>query len=201
MHNLISTVEVDSVLPANPAAPSGAVADRLPPRGRRCHSTPRADRGVRRPGRSRSPGQDPHRAQQLTRAAARAAGQAGQASPPGRPEKTPAPGCGPSTSAATSWPPPGTAGEISRKEWATAKRVLDQQAAQLTSRLSSSAQALALAQFAALDGDMWQRWEHPQMTTSARRALIQACVTGIKVNPASPGRRWDPDRIQPDWIA
>jgi site-specific DNA recombinase len=31
------------------------------------------------------------------------------------------------------------AGEISRKEWDTAKRVLDQQAAQLTSRLSSSA--------------------------------------------------------------
>jgi len=91
--------------------------------------------------------------------------------------------------------------EISRKEWATARRVLDEQAAQLTSRLTSSAQALALAQFAALDGDMWQRWEHPQMTTSARRALIQACVTAITVNPATPGRRWDPDRIQPDWIA
>lgn len=93
------------------------------------------------------------------------------------------------------------AGEISREEWATAKRVLDQQAAQLTSRLSSSAQAMALAQFAALDGDMWQRWEHPQMTTSARRALIQACVTAITVHPATPGRRWDPDRIQPGWIA
>lgn len=92
-------------------------------------------------------------------------------------------------------------GEINRKEWATAKRVLDEQAAQLTSRLTSSAQALALAQFAALDGDMWQRWEHPQMTTSARRALIQACVTAITVYPATPGRRWDSDRIQPDWIA
>ena len=48
---------------------------------------------------------------------------------------------------------------------------------------------------------MWQRWEHPQMTTSARRALIQACVICIKVQPAAPGRRWDPDRIQPDWTA
>jgi len=40
MHSLTSTVEVDSVLPANPAAPPGAVADRLPPRGRRCHIRP-----------------------------------------------------------------------------------------------------------------------------------------------------------------
>jgi hypothetical protein len=30
MHNVVSTVEVDSVLPANPAAPPGAVAASLP---------------------------------------------------------------------------------------------------------------------------------------------------------------------------
>jgi site-specific DNA recombinase len=91
------------------------------------------------------------------------------------------------------------AGEISRKEWATAKRVLDDQAAQLSLRIKRSAQALALAEFAALDGDMWHRWQHPQMTASARRALILACVHAIDVRPAS-HRRWDPDRIQPDWI-
>ena len=37
------------------------------------------------------------------------------------------------------------------------------------------------------------------MTASARRALILACVHAIDVHPAS-RRRWDPDRIQPDWI-
>ena len=31
-HNLVSTVEVDSVLPANPAAPPGAVSRQLTPR-------------------------------------------------------------------------------------------------------------------------------------------------------------------------
>jgi DNA invertase Pin-like site-specific DNA recombinase len=93
------------------------------------------------------------------------------------------------------------AGEITRKEWATAKRVLDDRAAKISGRINRTAQARALAQFAALDGDMWQRWEHPSMTSSGHRALIQACVTRITVQPASNGSRWDPDRIQPDWIA
>ena len=39
------------------------------------------------------------------------------------------------------------------------------------------------------------------MTSSARRALIQGCVTRIAVHPPSSGSRWDPDRIQPEWIA
>jgi DNA invertase Pin-like site-specific DNA recombinase len=93
------------------------------------------------------------------------------------------------------------AGEITRKEWATAKRALDDRAAKISSRINRTAQARALAQFAALDGDMWQRWEHPSMTSSAHRALIQACVTSITVLPSSSGTRWDPDRIHPDWIA
>ena len=93
------------------------------------------------------------------------------------------------------------AGEITRKEWATAKRVLDDRAAGISGRINRSAQARALAQFAALDGDMWERWKHPTTTSSARRALIQGCVTRITVQPASNGSRWDPDRIQPEWIA
>jgi hypothetical protein len=68
-------------------------------------------------------------------------------------------------------------------------------------RINRSAQARALAQFAALDGDMWQRWEHPSMTSSGHRALIQTCVTRITIQPTSNGSRWDPDCIQPDWIA
>ena len=91
-------------------------------------------------------------------------------------------------------------GELSKRDWATARRVLVAEAERLTSRLARTTQARALTQFAALSGDMWQRWEHPVMTRSARRALIQACVTGINVHPASPARRWDPNRIQPDWI-
>ncbi|HEY1920503.1 MAG TPA: recombinase family protein [Streptosporangiaceae bacterium] len=91
--------------------------------------------------------------------------------------------------------------EVTRKEWVTAKRVLDERAAALSTRINRTAQARALSQFAALDGDMWQRWEHPSMTSSGHRALIQACVTRIIVQPASNGSRWDPDRIQPEWIA
>lgn len=90
--------------------------------------------------------------------------------------------------------------EITRREWAEAKAELDAQADRFTSRLTHTTQARALAQFAALQGDMWQRWEDPAMTRSARRALIQACVTGIDVHPANPRKRWDPDRIKPDWI-
>jgi hypothetical protein len=47
---------------------------------------------------------------------------------------------------------------------------------------------------------MWQRWNQPAMTRSARRALMQACVTAIDVHTANPRKRWDPDRIKPDWI-
>ncbi len=93
------------------------------------------------------------------------------------------------------------AGEITRKEWATAKRVLDERAAGISGRINRSAQARALARFAALDGDMWERWKHPTTTSSARRALIPGCVTRITVQPASNGSGWDPDRIQPEWIA
>jgi site-specific DNA recombinase len=92
-------------------------------------------------------------------------------------------------------------GEISRKEWATAKRVLDASAEQHTRRLARSVHAQALAEFAAMEGDMWQRWAHPNMTDSARRAIIQACVTTVTVHPAD-GKRWNPDRIQPgQWLS
>ncbi len=89
--------------------------------------------------------------------------------------------------------------EITKKEWLTAKRVLDAKADQYTRQLARSTQALALAEFAALDGDMWQRWQNPKMTGSARRALVQACISGITVHPAT-GKHWNPARIQPDWI-
>jgi hypothetical protein len=90
--------------------------------------------------------------------------------------------------------------DISRRDWATVRCALDAEGERLTSRLARSTQARALTHFAALDGDMWQRWEHPSMTRAARRALIQACVNSIDVHPANPARRWDPDRIRPDWL-
>jgi hypothetical protein len=42
---------------------------------------------------------------------------------------------------------------------------------------------------------------HAYHRRGAHRALIQACVTLITVQPANNGSRWDPDRIQPGWIA
>ncbi len=46
---------------------------------------------------------------------------------------------------------------------------------------------------------MWQRWHHPKMTDSARRALVTACVSGITVHPAT-GKHWSPDRVDPQWL-
>jgi site-specific DNA recombinase len=91
------------------------------------------------------------------------------------------------------------AGDISRKEWLTARDHLNHAADQLTSRLARTTHGRALAQFATMSGTVWDRWD--QMTTGARRALIQSVTAAIPVHPATT-RGWNPDRIgQPVWRA
>jgi hypothetical protein len=91
------------------------------------------------------------------------------------------------------------AGDISRKEWLTARDHLNHAADQLTSRIARTTHGRALAQFATMTGTVWDRWD--TLTTSARRALIQSVTATIPVHPATRGR-WNPDRIgHPIWRA
>jgi site-specific DNA recombinase len=91
------------------------------------------------------------------------------------------------------------AGDISRKEWLTARDELTANADMLTGELSRTQHGRALAQFAAMTGTVWERWD--TMITGARRALIQATTASIPVHPAT-SHRWSPDRIgTPIWRA
>ena len=93
------------------------------------------------------------------------------------------------------------AGELTRKEWATARRALDDQLSKLTRSLSRDTRTAALAQFAAMQGDCWDRWEH--LTIGARRALVEATASPITIYPATVRGQhaFDPDRIKINWRA
>jgi len=91
------------------------------------------------------------------------------------------------------------AGEISRKEWHSARDEITAVMDKLTADLSRTRHSATLASFAAAGGSVWDRWE--TMTTGARRALMKATVAAIPVHPAA-GRRWNPARIgTPLWRA
>jgi hypothetical protein len=51
-------------------------------------------------------------------------------------------------------------GEVTKKEWSTARRAISDELERLTRALSRDAHSMALAQFAAMEGDCWDRWEH-----------------------------------------
>jgi DNA invertase Pin-like site-specific DNA recombinase len=89
--------------------------------------------------------------------------------------------------------------EIDRKEWLAARAELRDEADALTATLARSQHGRALAEFAAMEGHLWQRWE--QLPPGAQRALITAIVDHIDVHPAR-SRHWNPDRIaDPIWRA
>jgi DNA invertase Pin-like site-specific DNA recombinase len=91
-------------------------------------------------------------------------------------------------------------GDLTRKEWATARHALDDELAKLTRSLSGSAHTTALAQFAGMEGDCWDRWE--QLTNGARRALVEATADPITIQPATRGSHaFDPSRIHITWKA
>jgi site-specific DNA recombinase len=89
--------------------------------------------------------------------------------------------------------------EIDRKEWLRAGAELRDEADTLTAQLARTQRSRALADFAALEGGLWERWDH--LTPGIQRALIAAVVDHIDVRPART-RHWDPDRIaDPIWRA
>jgi hypothetical protein len=92
-------------------------------------------------------------------------------------------------------------GDLTKKEWHTARRKISDELDRLTRSLSRNTHTLALAQFAAMEGDVWDRWE--SLTNGARRALVEAAADPITVYPAKVrGRaKFDPDRIKPKWRA
>ena len=86
---------------------------------------------------------------------------------------------------------------IDRKEWLTARDELASEADRLTSELARTQHGRALADFAAMHGHLWDRWD--TLTTGGKRALITAVVHHIDIRPAT-HRRFDPDRIaDPTW--
>jgi hypothetical protein len=88
---------------------------------------------------------------------------------------------------------------VSKKEWHTARRTISDELDKLTRSLSRDTHSLALAQFAAMEGDVWDRWE--QLTNGARRALVEAAADPITVYPAQRrgSHKFDPDRIKITW--
>jgi hypothetical protein len=91
-------------------------------------------------------------------------------------------------------------GNLTRKEWATARHAQDDQLTKITRALSRDTHTTALAQFAAMEGDCWARWE--QLTNGARRALVEATAAPIAIGAAHPGKRYfDPHRVKITWKA
>jgi site-specific DNA recombinase len=89
--------------------------------------------------------------------------------------------------------------DIDRKEWLAARAELRDEADTLTATLARTQHGRALAEFAAMEGHLWERWD--QLTPGAQRALITAIVDHIDIRPART-RHWNPDRIaDPIWRA
>ena len=89
--------------------------------------------------------------------------------------------------------------ELTRAEWMAARDELRTEADTLTASLASSEHARALAEFAAMDGELWERFD--ALPDGGKRALVAATVHHITVHPAARGRTWDPARIDPLWRA
>jgi DNA invertase Pin-like site-specific DNA recombinase len=90
-------------------------------------------------------------------------------------------------------------GDLTKKEWHTARRTISDELDKLTRSLSRDGHGLALAQFAAMEGDCWDRWD--QLTNGTRRALVEATADPITITPAQHRGKFDPDRIKITWRA
>lgn len=91
---------------------------------------------------------------------------------------------------------------ITRGEWQAARNVLDAEYDKLNRELSTTDHGRTLTEFAAMDGDVYQRWD--QLSIGGQRALINACTHKITVHPldpTKPRKRFDPDRINIEWRA
>ncbi|MBV9012624.1 MAG: hypothetical protein JO272_11340 [Pseudonocardiales bacterium] len=91
------------------------------------------------------------------------------------------------------------AGEINRKEWMTARAVLEQKVTRARTQLRRRDSRAPLRAFIGTYDEMLDRWERSNV--SQRRAVVSSVLRSIMVMPADRARRWDPGRFQqPEWI-
>lgn len=91
------------------------------------------------------------------------------------------------------------AGEISRKEWITARTVLEQKVTHARAQLLRRDSRAPLRAFIGPYDEMLDRWQ--RFNVSQQRAVVSSVLRSIMVMPADRTKRWDPDRFQqPEWI-
>ncbi|WP_431680131.1 recombinase family protein [Kitasatospora sp. KL5] len=88
---------------------------------------------------------------------------------------------------------------ISRAEWMAARTPFEERLTANRARLARISPRSALAGFLGSYEDMQERWQH-KLNDSQRRAIVAATVHRIDVLPASPRKKWDPDRFVFDWV-
>ena len=86
--------------------------------------------------------------------------------------------------------------ELTRAEWMAARDELRAEADTLTASLASTEHARALAEFAAMDGELWERFD--ALPDSGKRALVAATVHHITVRPADAWPHLGPRPHRPD---
>jgi site-specific DNA recombinase len=90
-------------------------------------------------------------------------------------------------------------GEISRREWMTARTVIEQRLEAARARLARVDRRTTLRTFVGTVPDMIERWD--RLNVSQRRAIVGAVLRSVTVHPADPRKKWDPTRFEPEWIA
>lgn len=89
-------------------------------------------------------------------------------------------------------------GLITRKEWLVQREIVEKRLDAARERLARQSQTSALTTFVGTFDEMRARWE--LLNVSQRRAIVSAVLISVKVNPANPRKRWDPERfVEPDW--
>ena len=89
-------------------------------------------------------------------------------------------------------------GVITRKEWLTQRAIVAKRLETARDQLARQSGTSALAAFVAPMDRMLARWK--TLNTAQRRAIVEAVLISLKVNPANPRKKWDPDRFtHPEW--
>jgi DNA invertase Pin-like site-specific DNA recombinase len=89
-------------------------------------------------------------------------------------------------------------GRITRKEWLVQREIVVNRLDAARRRLARQTQTNALTSFVGTFEEMQGRWEG--LNVSQRRAIVSAVLVSLKVNPATHGPKWDPERLaEPEW--
>ncbi|WP_092557816.1 recombinase family protein [Actinoplanes derwentensis] len=89
--------------------------------------------------------------------------------------------------------------KITRREWMAVRVIIEQRLERNRAAEARESRRNVLRGFIGTLEEMYARWE--RMNVSQRRAVLNAALISVKVNPADPKKRWDPDRFVPEWIA